>query len=150
MFSFKLQKILELRIDNEKQSSIFYTSLLLKKEMLDNIVLKEKNGYFHDRELWTEAVKIGDMSKQAIFDQAIENRKKKIMALFENINSLKDEIAIAEMDLKESRKKLKILEKIREKSKKNYDSSIIKKDKKEMDEYGLKKYRQEHINIRAK
>lgn len=136
-YKFSLEKVLEWREDNEKDTAKVFASI-------QNELQYQQNG-LNSLRLEDENIKkkiltlnnINELKQQYLFKQSIEEKiERQIMLIDETTKKLEKQ----RLELLEAQKNRKIMEKLKEKDYNTYKEDIMNEEQKELDEMAVLKY----------
>ena len=139
-FRFSLQKLLNLK---EKEAEHY--KLLIKNKRLALIELKkvletERINYFKDRDELNTLLKNCNLVKVPSYESSLELRKKRMIEILENIKTLEMDISFLQQSLIQTKRKVKLYEKLKEKKLNEYLQEENLKEKNAFDEFSQIKH----------
>ena len=134
-FKFSLQKLLNL-----KEKEVEHYKILIKNKRVSVLELKkvlelERINYFKDRDELNNLIKNCHLIKVPSYESSLELRKKRMIETLENIKSLEMDINLLQQTLIQTKRKLKLYEKLKEKKLNEYLQEEILKEKHAFDEF---------------
>ena len=136
-YKFSLEKVLEWRMDNEKDVARKYSTLQselqYQKTALNNLRLEDQ--YIKNKILKLNI--IHELKQQYLFKQTVEEKIEKQLRLIDETN---EEIEKIRLELLEAQKNRKIMEKLKERDYTSYKENLMYLEQKELDEMAVLKY----------
>ncbi|KAB8032156.1 flagellar export protein FliJ [Fluviispira multicolorata] len=139
-FRFSLQRILNLReqetIDAELR--VEYAKRVIAE--LKNMIHKERDLYFSDRDELNLCVQKAQIHKVTIYERSLNIRQGRIMELLDNLRSCQSDLEVYQQTLIQARRNQKIIEKLKEIKEKEFRRKESYKEQSVLDEVGNQKY----------
>lgn len=139
-FQFSLQRVLNLR-EQETQEAELKIELTKKSiQELKNLIIKERDLYFSEREELNEFVKKSHVYKISVYERSLSLRQAKLVDMLENLRALQSDLEVYQHALIQARRKQKILENLKDIKETEYSKELAKKNQAILDELGSQKY----------
>jgi flagellar export protein FliJ len=142
-FVFKLQRILEIRIQacDDAQTHVDNCQRIVAE--LRRLLLEQRDSYISERDELNVAVCAGETFKFAVYEQSLESRKARMMELLQAIRIAEQELDLALQELTVCRRNLKIMENFRDKKLEEFVRAEEAKERKFLDEQATLRYQRD-------
>ena len=139
-FQFSLQRVLNLR-EQETQEAELKIELTKKNiQELKNLIIKERDLYFSEREELNEFVKKSQVYKISVYERSLSLRQAKLVEMLENLRAMQSDLEVYQHALIQARRKQKILENLKDIKETEYSKEMARKSQLILDELGSQKY----------
>jgi flagellar FliJ protein len=133
-FRFSLQKILDLREQETKNAESNVAEMHGIILQLKQILEKERDFYFQDRDNLNLSVKNVEFSQIKIFEQSLAIRQEKMMNILKNIRDAQFDLKDKELILIQAKKNQKMIEKLYKIKEQEYLKKENQKEQRLLDE----------------
>ncbi len=139
-FKFSLQKVLELRDlqTNEAQRQVDGTLKAIHD--LKDLLESQRQLYFAERDSLNIAVRASQFNDVIIYENSLMLRQQRMMELLKNLKFLQSELDMQQATLVATKKNKKMIEKIHDLKKKDYEKIENAQDQRLMDEIAVQRF----------
>jgi flagellar export protein FliJ len=143
-FKFNLQNILNLREleTQEAERRVEFVKNVIAE--LKNMMIKERDCYFEEREALNIQVKESKLDNVKIFEKSLAIRQGRIMELLDNLRTCQNDLELNQQTLIQSRRKQKILENLKAAKEKEFVAKENRKEQMFLDEIATQKFVRAH------
>jgi len=143
-FQFNLNSVLELRKTESDQLTSLLETHKKKLDDLKTMLENEKECYFNERDQINEDLLLNRLDRIAMFENSLELRKSWMLRLLESIRSVEDDVQHYSIALKQSKRNVKILEKLRDKQYEDFMNEENKREQRILDEHANTQFIHRH------
>ncbi|WP_338637437.1 hypothetical protein [Spirobacillus cienkowskii] len=143
-FKFNLQNVLNLREleTQEAERRVEFVKNVIAE--LKNMMIKERDCYFEERETLNIQVKESKFDNVKIFEKSLAIRQGRIIELLDNLRTCQNDLELNQQTLIQSRRKQKILENLKAVKEKEFFAKENMKEQMFLDEIGTQKFVRAH------
>jgi flagellar protein FliJ len=139
-YSFPLQKVLDLR--TKKEEDLNKEKELVEKSLsqLRALLQEELQCYFEERQRFNDALSSGQILQLSLLEKGLEFRKQRLVEILSRVRQVESDVAMLNVDLREAKRDVKTVEKLKDKKEQEFWSEIETKERRMFDEMAVMRF----------
>lgn len=140
VFRFQLQRVLELREEAVTRCERALEEARAAVRRLRALLDSERDAYLAEREELNARLRGADVRAVGLFEGSLDGKKDRMMRLLTDIRHAEEDVGLAEADLVQARRDLKVLDNLRQKRLTEFNEKEEEKERKFLDELALQRF----------